>query len=123
MGGGEPTDQRCRQVSALCHESSVWLYNGEPLTACWYRGIVVWKERVACGFVFVFHLASFPGHVLWSEVGFVLLHECGLSSVLNTVVPMKQIPYSRKIWRELNLAKSPKTAKIKYWRNLNLAIA
>ena len=33
------------------------------------------------------------------------------------------IPYSRKIWRELNLAKSPKTAKIKYWRNLNLAIA
>ena len=33
------------------------------------------------------------------------------------------LPYSRKIWRELNLAKSPKTAKIKYWRNLNLAIA
>ena len=33
------------------------------------------------------------------------------------------IPYSRKIWRELNLAKWPKTAKIKYWRNLNLAIA
>ena len=32
------------------------------------------------------------------------------------------IPYSRKIWRELNLAKSPKTVKIKYWRNLNLAI-
>ena len=32
------------------------------------------------------------------------------------------IPYSRKIWRELNLAKSAKTAKIKYWRNLNLAI-
>ena len=30
--------------------------------------------------------------------------------------------YSRKIWRELNLAKSPKTTKIKYWRNLNLAI-
>ena len=35
----------------------------------------------------------------------------------------RHIPYSRKIWRELNLAKSPKTAKIKYCRNLNLAIA
>ena len=33
-----------------------------------------------------------------------------------------RLPYSRKIWRELNLAKSPKTAKINYWRNLNLAI-
>ncbi len=28
------------------------------------------------------------------------------------------LPYSRKIWRELNLAKSPKTAKVKNWRNL-----
>ncbi len=32
-----------------------------------------------------------------------------------------RIPYSRKI-KELNLAKSPKMAKIKYWRNLNLVI-
>ena len=75
MGGGESPDQRCRQVSALCHESSA------RASYCMYRGVlcgrrgwhVVWKERVACGFVFVFHLASFPGHVLWSEVGFVLL--------------------------------------------------
>ncbi len=36
---------------------------------------------------------------------------------------LSRIPYSRKIWQELNLAKWPRTAKIKYWRNLNLAIA
>ena len=45
-----------------------------------------------------------------------------MNSSLNDSLPY-ELPYSRKIWRELNLAKSPKTAKIKYWRNLNLAIA
>ena len=39
-----------------------------------------------------------------------------------TYVHYVRISYSRKNWRELNLAKSPKTAKIKYWRNLNLVI-
>ena len=32
------------------------------------------------------------------------------------------IPYSWKIWQELYLAIWPPTAKIKHWRNLNLAI-
>ena len=55
-----------------------------------------------------------------------LLFMCDMS-VMSTHVPCcstvyHNLPYSRKIWRELNLAKSPKTAKIKYWRNLNLAI-
>ena len=35
---------------------------------------------------------------------------------------VSDIPYSRKIWRELYLAIWPPTAKIKYWRNLNLEI-
>ena len=34
----------------------------------------------------------------------------------------RSISYSGKIWRALNLAKWLKKAKIKYWRNFNLAI-
>ena len=44
-------------------------------------------------------------------------------SYYDDVTVFSHIPYSWQIWRELNLAKSPKTAKMKYWRNLNLAIA
>ena len=43
-------------------------------------------------------------------------------AAIATAMRLLYIPYSRKIWRELNLVKSPKTAKIKYWRNINLAI-
>ena len=34
----------------------------------------------------------------------------------------KEVPYSRKIWRELYLVIWPPTAEIKYWWNLILAI-
>ena len=49
-------------------------------------------------------------------------HMDGFGENMKVYTKLIKLPYSRKIWRELNLAKSPKTAKIKYWRNLNLAI-
>ena len=53
------------------------------------------------------------------SIGLYLLH------FTNTDVPLparKYIPYSRKIWRILNLVKWRKKAVFWYWRNLNLAI-
>ena len=54
---------------------------------------------------------------------FISVHECTVTvSCLNIIILHDNLPYSRKIWRELYLAIWPPNAEIKYWRNLNLVI-